>query len=176
MSRKPLTETRGRLLLQRDSTANPINEDAGRYLELAAFADGRLGRDEEKRVAEWLAQHPDAAQDVAAARALGGTVGPEAAPEAVVARACAIFGNPRRQARTLLPLGRQSRTVPRLGAVFEWGGVAAAIVLAGWLGFTLGMDASQAWAKDRLPGRNDTLQDIFSPSPNLLPDLTGALG
>src|SRR5690242_13420539 len=74
----------------RRSCAIEADDEAERFLDLAGFADARLADgDDAERVAAWIAADPDAAADVAAARALAGAP-PAIAAEAVVARAVAL--------------------------------------------------------------------------------------
>src|SRR6516164_9328991 len=122
-----------RALWRRSCLTDARQDEVACFLDLAAFADGLLEPDEQDRVAAFLADNPAAADDVAAARTLGG--GANRLPgglERVVARACAI-----------LPDETHSRVVtfapPRwrqriLHSCAQWGSLAAAIALTSWLG------------------------------------------
>ena len=59
-----------RRLWQRCRVVDAPEDEAGRFLDLAAFADGLIDVDEQDRVAAWLAGDTDAAADVSAARAV----------------------------------------------------------------------------------------------------------
>src|SRR6266403_2102849 len=92
---EPLAEAADRALWQRSATAETVEDEGERFLDLAGFADGRLDPDESERVAERLARDADIAADVAAARALATRgAAPEAAPAPIVARACALVSEP----------------------------------------------------------------------------------
>src|SRR6266550_3193472 len=87
MSRSP-----DRALWQRSCRTDAPEDEAARFLDLAAFVDGRLETDERDRVAAMLAADPAAAADVAAARALAGHIAePPNDLDRVIARACAIW-------------------------------------------------------------------------------------
>jgi len=148
-------------------------DDAERYLDLAGYVGGRLDPDDRERVAEWLAGDPVAADDVAAARALT-AVGerPEAAPEPVIARACALVDGSAEQGDTVIPfpLGRRDR--PRLRNMASWGSLVAAMAVASWLGFTLGMDTSLSLAPFGQAGEDGFLHELLDPSTGFLRDLT----
>jgi len=149
------------------------DDEGVRYLDLAAFADGSLDPDEHERVAEWLARHPDMAEDVAAARAFAST-GPLAAPpKAIVARACAILEVTQTDPGPVVRLRPKPRTSPVFHDLAQWGGLAAALVIAGWLGFTLGMDASGRFAQNGRAADDGLLQELLGPPPGSIRDLTG---
>src|SRR5215831_3818580 len=79
-------------LWRRSCRTDAPEDEAARFLDLAAFADGRLETDEHDRVAAALATDPAAAADVAAARALAGAIAqPPEGLDRVIARACAIL-------------------------------------------------------------------------------------
>ena len=86
---------------------------------------------------------PDAAGDIAAARALASGAAPGYLSETAVARACALVGGgaASRPGSVIAFRARAGRR-PVLASITQWGSLAAAMVVAGWLGFTLGMDAS----------------------------------
>src|SRR5689334_17721089 len=115
---------------------------------MAAFAEGRLDPDERERVAEWLRGRPDAVGDIEAARALanGAAPGhylPGHLSETAVARACALIdGGAASRRGTVIAFRTGTVRRPVLTTVTQWGSLAAALVVAGWLGFALGMDAS----------------------------------
>src|SRR5947209_4685095 len=69
------------------------DDDAARFLDLAAFAEDRLDDDDCERVAAWLSADPEAMADVTAARALADALLADAPARddmaVVIARACA---------------------------------------------------------------------------------------
>jgi anti-sigma factor RsiW len=166
-----------RILWQRSRGIDAPENEAERYLDLAAFAEGRLDADERERIEEWLQRHPDAAADIAAARALA-AMRQAAAPETIVARACALLdGSAASRPGTVIPFRPRFHTgaamPPVLARVAQWGSLVAALVVAGWLGFTLGMDASGMLARSG-PGIEDGIaQDLLGSSPAFFRDLTG---
>ncbi len=158
-------------LWQRSRQTDRAEDEAERFLDLAAFADGRLDEDEEARVAEGLAADQAAASDVAAAQALAASA-ELPAPEAVVARASAL-GPPQPAAANILRFAPRRRGGPSLPLVARWAGMAAAIAVASWLGFTLGTDSwlsySQPGAQN---GEESFLTELFQPSTGFMHDLT----
>jgi anti-sigma factor RsiW len=163
-----------RVLWRRSRMIEAAEDENARYLDMAAFAEGRLDPDERERVAEWLQSRPDAAGDIAAARALASGAPYESLPETAVARACAIAGGtgPSRPSSVVAFRPRADRR-PVLGAVAQWGSLAAALVVAGWLGFTLGMDTSGMMTRNGAGPDDGIAQELFGSSPGLFRDLTG---
>jgi anti-sigma factor RsiW len=157
-------------LWHRCRTSEAPEDEASRFLDLAAFADGRLDADDKDRVAAWLSQDPEAAADVQAARSLSATNPTSAALEHVIARAAALAPDAspvHGQVVKLVP--RQHR---RLIQVFaQWGSLAAAMVVAGWLGFSMGSDASLALSDSHPASDTSLLPEIFDPASGLLRDL-----
>src|SRR6476660_6296336 len=87
MNRSP-----GRALWQRSCRTDAPEDEAARFLDLAAFVDGRLELDERDRVAAMVAADPAAAADVAAARALAGSSAESSdGLDRIIARTCAIL-------------------------------------------------------------------------------------
>jgi anti-sigma factor RsiW len=156
-------------LWRRSRTVDMTEEavEAERCLDLAGFADGRLDPDDRERVAEWLAGDPVAAGDVAAARAPTGPL--DAASEPAIARACALVA-PQRGTVIAFPLSRRGR--PRLQVTARWGSLVAAMAVASWLGFTLGMDTSLSLAQIRQGGEDGFLREFLDPSAGFMRDLT----
>ena len=76
-----------RRLWQRCRTIDAVENEAARFLDLAAYADELLDIDEEERVSALLVVDPDAALDVRAARALAGAERRLAGSERIIARA-----------------------------------------------------------------------------------------
>ena len=156
-------------LWRRSRTVDMTDDEAEaeRYLDLAGFADGRLDPDDRERVAEWLAEDPVAAGDVAAARALAGR--PEAVSEPAIAHASALVEP---QQGTVIPFAPRQRNRPRLQGVARWGSLVAAMAVASWLGFTLGADTSLSFAQMRQGGEDGFLREFLDPSAGFMRDLT----
>ena len=64
---------------------------------------------------------------------------------------------------------RQGRRLLQISA--QWGSLAAAVALVGWLGFAMGSDTSLALSEDRQPSDTGLLPELFDPGPNFLRDL-----
>jgi len=158
-----------------------VEDECDLFLDLAAFCEGRLDPDERERVAERLRGRPDIAGDIDAARALASAAPQQALSETEVARACALVGPtmPSRQDMpgrpgSVIPFPARAGRKPVLGTIAQWGSLAAALVVAGWLGFTLGMDTSGMLARNGGPGFDDGVaQDLLGSSPAFFRDLTG---
>jgi hypothetical protein len=178
--RTPPTGLPDAALWQLSRNTDASGDEAERSLELAGFADGCLDPDDRERVAEWLAEDPLAAGDIAAARTLGPRADAlEAAPEPVIARACALVAgaeNGDEKARGTVisfPLGRRGR--PRLHRLAGWGSLVAAMAVASWLGFTLGMDTSRSFGQFGQAGQaadDGFLGELLDPSTGFMRDLT----
>lgn len=185
MSRGARIDSADRILWQRSCTIEVTEDECARFLDLAAFAEGRLDPDERERVAAWLRNHEEAGDDIDAARALanGGpreapgweAPGREALSEAAMARACALVGDgaPGRRGSVVAFRPHAGRR-PVLGIIAQWSSLAAALVVAGWLGFTLGMDTSGMLTHSGGPVPDDGIaQDLFGSSPAFFRDMTG---
>ena len=147
-------------------------DDAARFLDLAGFADGLLDLDEHERVAEWLVRDSAGRADIAAARTLAGTEKPaEPVSDAIVARAVAVFEATEpmaaQEAANVVPFSPRRGRSAGLQEMARWGSLAAAVVFASWLGFTLGMDLSFGRTGD-----DGALNEFFDPSTSLIRDLT----
>src|SRR5947208_16640581 len=79
-----------RSLWQRCRLMDAAEDEAARFLDLAAFTDGLLDVEERDRVAALLATDPEAAADVREARALAASEWTSAGLERIIARAGAI--------------------------------------------------------------------------------------
>jgi anti-sigma factor RsiW len=166
-----LTDLPDRELWRRSRVTDATEDDAARFLDLAGFADGLLDPDERERVAASLAHDPVGAADVAAAQALAGasiTIDPLS--ERAVARACALAASAE-AGDNVVRFAARPRPRFSLPGAARWSSLAAAVVLASWLGFRLGMDVSSAFA---VPGQSDdsVLNELFDPTVSLLHDLT----
>ncbi len=141
-------------------------DEAAHFLDLAGFADGCLDPDERDRVADRLARDPVAAGDVAAARALAAAAVPEAIPETILARACGLVsGGAPESGKILIFRPRvQARVSMRVQGMARWGSLVAAVAVAGWLGFTLGVDASLSFTQGHQTAEESPLQDLLAPT------------
>ena len=151
-------------LWRRSVVTEAVEDEAEHYLDLAGFADGMLDADERERVAERLAGDPDAAADVAAARALTGDARHEATPETVIARARTLVDD------NVIRFRPRARVEVMARWAAQWASLAAAVVVAGWLGFTLGMDASGALTQNGA-AEDGFLDELIDSPAGLLRDL-----
>lgn len=153
-------------------------DEAERFLDLAAFADGLLVEEERDRVAFLVASDPAASADVAAARLLssvGGAApaGDERIIARIIARADPLVAEAAREPSRVLPF----RTEPPssiLQRFAQWGSLAAAIVLASWLGFTMGSGVSLTLRQPPQASQaNETsfLPELLDPGTGFLRDL-----
>ena len=159
-----------RRLWQRCRTMDADEDEAARFLDLAAYADGFLDAEERDRIAALLAADPEAAADVRAARVLAGAEPTSIGLERIVARASAIAPGAEPATGGVVPFAaRRSRRL--LPAFAQWGSLAAAIALAGWLGFAMGSDTSRAFSEPRQPSDTMFLPELFDAGPGFLRDL-----
>jgi anti-sigma factor RsiW len=158
-----------RRLWQRCRTIDADEDEAARFLDLAAYADGLLDIEERERVAALLAADPQAAADVRAAQRADAertSVG----LERIIARASAISSEADSASGKIVPFApRHGRRI--LETFAQWGSLAAAVALVGWLGFAMGSDTSLALSDRRQPGDTGLLPELFDPGPNFLRDL-----
>ncbi len=165
-------------LWRRSRTIDAPEDDAARYLDFAGFADGVLDPDDRERIAEWLARDQDpmvqeALADIAAARAFGAAQF-EAVSETILARADPLIGDGEPQSATIVAFRPKNRArtgfsaMARSGA--EWGSLAAAMAMASWLGFALGMDISGSVSQGGRAGEDGFLNELLDPSAGLLRD------
>jgi anti-sigma factor RsiW len=159
-----------RRLWQRCRTIDADEDEAARFLDLAAYADGLLDIEERERVAALLAADPQAAADVRAAQARADAGLTSVGLERIVARASALSPDPGSVSGKVVPLApRRGRRLMQISA--QWGSLAAAIALAGWLGFAMGSDTSLALSDRRQPSASGLLPELFDPGTVLLRDL-----
>lgn len=168
--REPPAEWPDGSLWQRSRSIDARDDEAARFLDLAAFADGELDPDERERIAERLARDADAAADVAAARALATSDVMRPAPAEIVARACALVRPGQAAAGIVVPLRAGWRAPPSMRGAAGWAGLAAAAAMVAWIGFTLGMDTSLAVGQ-RSVGDDGFLQELLNPTSGVMPDL-----
>lgn len=114
--------------------AEPPMPDA---LALAAYAESRLDEAAAEAVENWLAAHPEASADIAAARALT-LARSDRASDAMIARASALVAN---GAADVVPFRRHS--TPAWRNALAWSSVAASLIATSLVGFALGTDAYQ---------------------------------
>ena len=159
-----------RRLWQRCLTMDAKEDEAVRFLDLAAYAEGLLDIEERERVAALLAADPEAAADVRAAHALVAAERTSAGLERIIARASAISSAADSANGKIVPCApRHGRRI--LQTFAQWGSLAAAVALVGWLGFAMGSDTSLALSDRRQPGDTGLLPELFDPGPNFLRDL-----
>ncbi|HEU0217165.1 MAG TPA: hypothetical protein VFQ90_10920 [Stellaceae bacterium] len=154
---------------RRSQQTDASRDEAEYLLDLAAFADNRLDPDEAARVEALIAQDAGAAGDVAATRVLAGTA-ISAADPAIITCAEALVGEGRPDAVLIaFPMARPASR-PWYSAA-RWSGLAAAMVVAGWLGFDLG---SGLFASPVLGGSTVdlTANELFDAAPLMVRDLT----
>jgi anti-sigma factor RsiW len=158
-----------RALWRRSCLTDATEDEVSRFLDLAAFADGLLEPDESDHIATLLAADPVARDDVAAARGSG--VGPDELPETlerIVARAGAILpSEPTSRVVAFTPRPHRRRI---LQGFAQWGSLAAAMVLASWLGFAMGSEASRTLTAP-VPSSDASLPELFDPGSGFLRDL-----
>jgi len=159
--------TSDRSLWQRCRMMDAPEDEAARFLDLAAFADGLLDADEHDRVAALLTGDPEAAADVQAARAIDAGYRNSAEVERVIVRASAIVPDADAAAENVVPF--RGRRVVQIFA--QWGSLAAAIAVAGWLGFAMGSDTSLALSAPRQLGDASFLPELFDSASGFLRDL-----
>jgi len=167
----------GRALWRRCQSADAAMDEGARFLDLAAFADGLLDEDEHDRVAASLAADPGTAGDVAAARALVSGLGaPPAGVESIIARASALVPETPSEPGLVLPFRTLSAGRRLLPGLAQWGSLAAAIVVASWLGFSMGsgvsLDLSQPSRQSQV-GVDTLLPELMDPATGFLRDLGG---
>jgi anti-sigma factor RsiW len=162
--------TSDRSLWQRCRSAGASEDDEALFLELAAFADGRLDDEEADRVSALLAADPAAMADVAAAR----RVAPEewfAGRARVIRRACALASEPVPAPGRAIRFSFYRSHRPPLQFLAQWGSLAAGILIAGWLGFAMGRDASLALSQPARSGDTSVLPELFDPATGFLRDI-----
>jgi anti-sigma factor RsiW len=168
---RPASFEADRGLWRRCRTIDMPEDEAARFLDLAAFADSLLDDEERDRVAALLARDPGASADVAGARALSGGAG-SADLERIIARAVAIVDEVPVQ-RRVLPFVPSPRN-RILHVLAQWGSLAAAVIVAGWLGFAMGSGASLALSQPGPTsqiGEAGFLPEVLDPATGFLRDL-----
>jgi anti-sigma factor RsiW len=167
----------GRALWRRCRTADAAIDEGARALDLAAFADGLLDEEDHDRVAADLATDPAAAADVATARALGrGLTGPLPEIGRIIARASALVAESPSEPGLVLPFTGLPPRRRILQDFARWGSLAAAIIVASWLGFAMGSGASLELgqpSQQNQVGVDSLLPELLDPATGFLRDLGG---
>ena len=146
-------------------------DEAARFLDLAGFADGLLDPDERERVGALVAADPAAAADVAAAQASPGGIDERPAGfERIVARACALVPDPQFSTARVIAFAPPQRRV--LHGLAQWASLAAAILVASWLGFSMGSDTSVALSQPGLSSDSGAIPELFDPGTGFLRDFS----
>lgn len=159
-----------RALWQKCRVTDAPEDEAARFLDLAAFADRLLDTEERERVEAWLAGDPEVEGDVRAARTLDASAENPAKLENLIARACAILPPAPREAGQVVEFA--SRRGRRFVQSFaQWVSLAAAIAVASWLGFAMGSDATLTLSQPRQPNDASFLPELFDPASGFLRDL-----
>jgi anti-sigma factor RsiW len=152
----------------------PMYEPA-RFLDLAAFAEGLLDEEEHDRVAADLAADPAATADVAAALAFSrGLAAPPAETGRIIARASALVSKSPSEPAVVLPFHALPAHRHILQGLAQWGSLAAAIMVASWLGFAMGSGASLDLNQPRQQsqvGIDSVLPEVLDPATGFLRDL-----
>jgi anti-sigma factor RsiW len=166
---------RERSLWRRCQSADAPMDEAARFLDLAAFAEGLLDEDEHDRMAADLAADPVATADVAAALALSrGLAALPAETGRVIARASVLVSEAPSEPGLVLPFGALPAHRRILQGLAQWGSLAAAIAVASWLGFAMGsgasLDLSQPGHQSPV-GVDSLLPEVLDPATGFLRDL-----
>lgn len=163
----------GRLIWERCRTAEITEDEAARFLDLAALADGTLTDEEHDRVAALVASDANAASDVAAARALSaGGVPLLGGLERIIERAIAVVDRtPDAKPGPISPQRSGREVLHRLA---QWGSLSAAMAFASWLGFAMGSGASLTLIQPSPTSQisdDNSLPELLDPSTGFLRDL-----
>ena len=146
----------------------PANEEV-RFLDLAGFAEGLLDPDEQERVGAFVAGDSAAEADVAAALAFTGGIDERPVGfERIVARACALVPDVQFSTARVIAFAPRQRRV--LHGLAQWASLAAAILVASWLGFSMGSDTSFALSQPGLSSDSSVIPELFDPGTGFLRD------
>jgi anti-sigma factor RsiW len=160
-----------RALWLRSQAIEAPNDEVERFLDLAAFAEGRLDSEEAERITALLAADPEAASDVAAARAPITTGADDAEIERVIARACGLVTPPPSRRGHVLLFARPAPRRSLVRGLAEWASLAAAVAMAGWLGFAMGSTTSLELGQPGQPNEPSVLHELIDPDNGVLHDL-----
>jgi anti-sigma factor RsiW len=159
-----------RALWLRSQATDAPEDEVGRFLDLAAFADGRLEGEETERIAALVAADPEAAGDVMAARAPVPELADGVAIERVIARACGLVAGPVPERGRVLLFARPALRRGVVRGIAEWASLAAALAMVGWFGFAMGSDASLALGQPSQPSPPSFLTQLIDPDTGVLHD------
>ena len=158
-------------LWQRSRLIDAPADEAARFLDLAGFADGLLDPDERDRVADLLTADPTATADVAAAHALAGGVDERPAGfERIVAQASALVPDAQFSTARVIAFAPRARHRRVVHGLAQWGSLAAAILVASWVGFSMGSDTSFALSQPGSPSDSSVMPELFDPGTGFLRD------
>lgn len=125
-------------------------------LLLAAYAEDRLSPTAAEAVEEWLAADPLAAEDIIAARRALAVPLPEAST-AVIGRAAALVGVA--DGVSVLAFRRPSPSRRHWRDAVRFGGMAASLLVASFIGFAMGNDTFVTLAGGNAPALSLELLD-----------------
>jgi hypothetical protein len=113
-------------------------------LSLAAYAEGRFSESEAERIEAWLAASPETLDDIVAARVYDQRP-PRVAFEHALSRACELIpgaaSTPAAESATATILPFRRRLAPQWRTALAWSSIAASLVCASMVGFSMGSDA-----------------------------------
>jgi len=132
---------------------------------LAAWAEGRLDESAAEPVEAWLFEHPEALEDLLAAREAGAAA-PPPAPEALIARAAALV--PARESNVVSFAAASAVRRSGWRNAVAWGGLAASLLVTSLGGFALGDRAYM-----NLMGGGNVAATSDNPVPDLLDPPSG---
>jgi anti-sigma factor RsiW len=163
-----------RAIWRRSQEIEAPADEAEHLLDLAALADNRLDEDDAARVSALIARDAGLTDDIATARVLAdATMLP--ANEEIVARAVALVEGSRPEVELpeaeLIAFPVRPPVVRPWHSAATWSGLAAAVVIAGWLGFDLGSGLSSI-SPFGLTSGNTSASELLDPGPVLLRDFT----
>jgi anti-sigma factor RsiW len=154
---------------ERSQRTEITRAETERFLDLAGYVDRWLDEDECERVAALIESDPDAAADVAGARALRATMMPSVSDD-MIARALALPDALTANGEVVpFPAAQAPRRAWRGAA--SWSSLAAAVLLASWLGFDLGSDLPGVTAVSR-PYDDVSASELLDPAPLMLREFT----
>lgn len=161
----PGDETEERALWRRWRQVAAGNAATPDALDLAAYAEGRLDEAEAMAIETWLAAHPEILADVQMARVLAPAPS-DTSHAAIVAKACALVTGSRLTPANsnVVPL---HRGMAAWRSALAWSSVAASLVAASLVGFTMGSEAYQRLAQTQVQPSDNVPADILDASPSL---------
>jgi anti-sigma factor RsiW len=165
-----------RAVWQLSRDADAPEDDETRFLDLAGYADGLLDDDERERITALVAGDAAAADDIAAARSLTSETAAlnVVVADAIIARAQSLHpAAAAPKAAQIIQFRSTRRFRGGWQAAANWASLAAALLVASWLGFTLGTDASRDLGEIGQSSDDSVLlRELFDPSTGLLRDVT----